>query len=36
MVEIEFIQKEYPLHWLVWQNDYKQLDLLLKKKEVSL
>ncbi|XP_044272441.1 ankyrin repeat domain-containing protein 13D isoform X2 [Tribolium madens] len=33
MVEIEFIQKEYPLHWLVWQNDYKQLDILLKKKE---
>ncbi|XP_063904695.1 ankyrin repeat domain-containing protein 13D isoform X2 [Zophobas morio] len=33
MVEIEFIKEEYPLHWLVWQNDYKQLDTRLKNKE---
>jgi hypothetical protein len=33
MVEVEFIKKEYPLHWLVWQNDYKQLDTRLKKRE---
>ncbi|RZC34199.1 ankyrin repeat domain-containing protein 13D, partial [Asbolus verrucosus] len=33
MVETEFIKTEYPLHWLVWQNDYKQMETSLKSKE---
>lgn len=26
MVNVEKIRKSYPLHWLVWNNDYVQLD----------
>lgn len=35
MVCIEDIQGEHPLHWLVWNNDYKLLEAELSKKEVS-
>lgn len=31
MTSLEFIQAEYPLHWLVWKNDYKELDKELSK-----
>lgn len=34
MVGVEQIQSEYPLHWLVWINDYKTLEIELDKKEV--
>lgn len=34
MVQVEDIETAYPLHWLVWQNDYKQLEIKLKSKEV--
>ncbi|KAJ8923292.1 hypothetical protein NQ315_001850 [Exocentrus adspersus] len=32
MVSEEFIKAEYPLHWCVWKNDYKNLETLLAKK----
>ncbi|KDR18063.1 ankyrin repeat domain-containing protein 13D isoform X1 [Zootermopsis nevadensis] len=32
MPSINFIKSEYPLHWLVWNNDYKDLDKELSKK----
>lgn len=35
MVLEDFIIKEYPLHWYVWVNDYKTLETLLARKEVS-
>lgn len=34
MVCVGFIQQEYPLHWLVWNNEYKILEAELAKKEV--
>lgn len=34
MVRVEQLQSEYPLHWLVWNNEYKALELELAKKEV--
>lgn len=34
MVQIDFIKKEYPLHLLVWQNDYHQLEKELSSREV--
>ncbi|KAL1488610.1 hypothetical protein ABEB36_014413 [Hypothenemus hampei] len=33
MVSKEFIQEEYPLHWLVWSNEYKLLEQALKDKK---
>ncbi|KAG5899028.1 hypothetical protein JTB14_000054 [Gonioctena quinquepunctata] len=33
MVSEECIKLEYPLHWCVWHNDYKNLSALLTKKE---
>ncbi|XP_019761053.1 ankyrin repeat domain-containing protein 13D isoform X2 [Dendroctonus ponderosae] len=30
MVSEEFIKKEYPLHWLVWKNEFKLLEKALK------
>lgn len=36
MVCEEVIKKEYPLHWLVWNNDYKTLEAELAKKEVKI
>lgn len=35
MVSEEYIKAEYPLHWCVWKNDYKNLEKLLAKKTVS-
>lgn len=35
MVGVEQIQSEYPLHWLVWNNEYKALEIELDKSEVS-
>ncbi|XP_023723986.1 ankyrin repeat domain-containing protein 13D isoform X1 [Cryptotermes secundus] len=32
MPSIDFIKSEYPLHWLVWNNEYKELDKELSKK----
>lgn len=34
MVRVEQLQSEYPLHWLVWNNEYKALEIELTKKEV--
>ncbi|XP_066997848.1 ankyrin repeat domain-containing protein 13D isoform X2 [Anabrus simplex] len=31
MPSLDFIKSEYPLHWLVWNNDYKELDKELSK-----
>ncbi|KAK7794448.1 hypothetical protein R5R35_003815 [Gryllus longicercus] len=31
MPSLEYIQKQYPLHWLVWNNEYKELDRELSK-----
>jgi hypothetical protein len=36
MPSIDFIKSEYPLHWLVWNNEYKELDKELSKKVVSI
>lgn len=36
MPSIDFIKSEYPLHWLVWNNEYKELDKELSKKAVSI
>ncbi|KAL3272380.1 hypothetical protein HHI36_013857 [Cryptolaemus montrouzieri] len=33
MVNVEQIKAEYPLHWLVWQNEYQILSEELEKKE---
>ncbi|XP_060522044.1 ankyrin repeat domain-containing protein 13D isoform X2 [Cylas formicarius] len=33
MVSEEFIKSEYPLHWLVWHNEYKLLEKALATKE---
>lgn len=33
MVAVDFIQKEYPLHWLVWENNFKDLKVELQKRE---
>jgi hypothetical protein len=35
MPSIDFIKSEYPLHWLVWNNEYKELDQELSKKATS-
>lgn len=35
MVGVEQIQSEYPLHWLVWNNEYKALEIELEKNEVN-
>lgn len=35
MVSVEYISSEYPLHWLVWTNDYKALEVELAKREVN-
>lgn len=35
MVSEEYIKAEYPLHLCVWKNDYKNLETVLAKKEVS-
>lgn len=35
MVGTEYIKQKFPLHWLVWQNDYKQLEVELAKKEFN-
>lgn len=35
MVGVEQIQSLYPLHWLVWNNDFKALEIELAKKMVS-
>lgn len=35
MPSIDFIKSEYPLHWLVWNNEYKELDKELSKKASS-
>jgi hypothetical protein len=32
MPSIDFIKSEYPLHWLVWNNEYKELDKELSQK----
>ncbi|PSN45064.1 Ankyrin repeat domain-containing protein 13B [Blattella germanica] len=32
MPSIDVIKSEYPLHWLVWNNEYKELDKELSKK----
>lgn len=34
MVCPDRIIEEYPLHWLVWNNEYKTLEAELAKKEV--
>lgn len=34
MVCVEKIKAEYPLHWLVWNNEFKSLEIELSKKEV--
>lgn len=34
MVSEEYIKAEYPLHWLVWKNEYKLLEKTLKEKKV--
>ncbi|XP_049787191.1 ankyrin repeat domain-containing protein 13D isoform X1 [Schistocerca cancellata] len=31
MPSIDDIKNEYPIHWLVWNNDYKELDRVLSK-----
>jgi hypothetical protein len=36
MPSIDFIKSEYPLHWLVWNNEYKELEKELSKKVVSI
>lgn len=35
MTNLESIKRDFPLHWLVWNNDYVELQELLKDKEVS-
>lgn len=35
MVCRQFIETEYPLHWYVWNNQYKDLESVLSKKIVS-
>lgn len=35
MVGIDFIKTKYPLHWLVWENEYKQLEIELTKKQYN-
>lgn len=35
MVTREFIEAEYPLHWLVWENSYAELNNKLKNSEVD-
>lgn len=35
MVNIDTIQKNYPLHWLVWNNNYVELEEELSTKLVS-
>lgn len=33
MISIEKIKEEYPLHWLVWNNDHEDLQQLLQSTE---
>lgn len=35
MVNIDTIQKNYPLHWLVWNNNYVELEEELSTKLVG-
>lgn len=35
MTSLEKIQQDYPLHWLVWNNDYEELDQALATKKVG-
>jgi hypothetical protein len=32
MPSVDFIKSEYPLHWLVWNKEYKELDKELSQK----
>lgn len=36
MISIDNIKEQYPLHWLVWNNDYQELqELLLQTEQVT-
>ncbi|KAL0272496.1 UNVERIFIED_CONTAM: hypothetical protein PYX00_005438 [Menopon gallinae] len=35
MPSIETIKEQYPLHWLVWNNDYEELESVLSKDECN-
>lgn len=34
-ITIDKIKEKYPLHWLVWNNDYQELEEHLKMEKVS-
>lgn len=36
MVTIDTIKETYPLHWLVWNNDYIELDKILSTNQVKI
>lgn len=36
MVNIDRIKEIYPLHWLVWNNNYTELDKVLSTNEVNI
>lgn len=35
MITVEQIAAKYPLHWFVWNNDFRELQQALEKGEVS-
>lgn len=36
MISIDRIKEQYPLHWLVWNNDYQELQELLQTEQVRI
>lgn len=35
-MDVESIEKKYPLHWLVWNNSYEELQEKLKNEAVNI